>query len=352
MKGSQTEYNKIGKIILGRIDTGNIFPTNDCGMLANIAAEEKLYENGNLNLNQAAELVPVITEEMISTTQQELDVMSEYLTKKSIEIVRPAAVTENQKIETPSCSTSQFPVYCPRDIIINFRDLIIISPNLYQSRQDESYYYNEILTNETKNGRIVIDSPRPYLDMNDFNIESDAKYVLNTNKPVFEAANILIDGEHNAIYYQISHSGNQAGYLWLKDLIQKIYPDVTVYPLEVYNGTHLDTTISILNYETVALNPERVTDISRLPEPLRNRKHIFPDIIDTTMPNGLSSKWIGMNSLSISPTEMIVDSDQTAYIKQLEKHGFDVFPHKLSYSDVLEGGHHCTTSDLRRNESY
>ena len=162
----------------------------------------------------------------------------------------------------------------------------------------------------------------------------------------------MIDGEHNAIYYQISHSGNRAGYMWLKQIVEKMYPEVTVYPLSVYNGTHLDTTIAILNHDTVALNPERIPDPSVLPDPLKKRRHVFPDIIDTTHKEGLSSKWIGMNTLSVSPNDIIVNTDQINYIAQLESLGFTVFPHKLTFSDILEGGHHCTTSDLRRDEEY
>lgn len=352
MKGSQTEYNKITKLVLGRVDEGNKFPVNDLGMLSVIAAEEHLFNDGKLDLKKAAEVVPDITDEIISTTQKELQQLHDYYSSKDIEVVIPEAVPAGQTITTPHFSTSQFPVYCPRDILLNFRDLLIVSPNLYQSRIDEAAYYKEILENEAQNGRLVVYAPRPFLSPDDFIMSSDAHHVTETLTPVFEAANVLIDGEHNAVYYQISHSGNRAGYEWLKQIIESIYPDITVYPLEVYNGTHLDTTISILNYDTVALNPERIPDVSVLPTPLRDRKHIFPDIIDSTKPEGLSSKWIGMNSLSISPNEMVVDADQTKYIAQLEEAGFEVFPHKLTYCDVIEGGHHCTTSDLCRNETY
>lgn len=352
MKGSQTEYNQVTKLVLGRIDEGNLFPTNDLGMLSVIASEEGLFQDGKLDLERASKLIPEITTEIITTTQKELQELHDFFVSKNIEVVRPECVATAQEIITPHFKTTQFPVYCPRDILLNFRNLIIISPNLYQSRIDEAAYYKNILNIEAKEGRMIVYAPRPYLRLTDFDHNADAPQVLNTDSPVFEAANVLIDGEHDAIYYQISHSGNIAGYHWLKQLIGDIYPEVTVYPLYVYNGTHLDTTISILNYDTVALNPERIKDVSLLPEPLRKRKCIYPEITDVTNPMGLSSKWIGMNSFSISPKEIIVDKDQVSYIEQLESIGFDVFPHKYTYCDVLEGGHHCTTSDLRRNETY
>lgn len=351
--GSQTEYNQLSKVILGRLDEGNQFPTNDVPMLLMIAAEEGLTnETDELDIKTAAQKVPQITKEMVVQTNKELEQLEAFFLDKGIEVVRPHPVEPEQEVVTRNFKTTQFPVYCPRDVIFNFRNLIIISPNSYQSRVHEADYYADILDQERADGRVVIFAPRPQLADTDLNFNADAEYVLNTSDPIFEAANVLIDGEHKAIYYQISNSGNEAGYEWLKLLIEQIYPDVTVHPLRVYKGTHLDTTIAILNYDVVALNPERIPDVNVLPEPLKKRKHIFPDLVDTRNPNGLSSKWIGMNSLSLSPDVVVVDADQKKYIDQLEQAGFDVFPHKLTYSDVIEGGHHCTSSDLRRSENY
>jgi|GEM_PF-6736802 len=352
MKGTQTEYNTLRKVVLGRIDSDNTFPTNDIGMLAVIASDLSLYTDTNIDLQNAVKFIPEISQTIIETTQRELTTLKQILIDNNVEVVHPTAVPSKQTISTPTFDTTQFPVYCPRDILLNFRDLIIVAPNLYQSRIHESAYYQDILMEESKNGRLVVEAPRPYTSLNNFNTSKEAEYITNTDIPIFEAANVLIDGERNALYYQISHSGNWAGFYWLESMIKTIYPEVEVYPLEVYNGTHLDTTISILNYDTVALNPERITNTDLLPPPLQSRNHIFPDIIDATQNNGLSSKWIGMNSLSINPSTIVVDSDQTSYIKQLETNGFTVLPHKLTYCDVLEGGHHCTTSDLRRDENY
>ncbi|NCN11742.1 hypothetical protein GW937_00285 [Candidatus Kaiserbacteria bacterium] len=352
-KGPQTEYNPLKKVILGRLDVGNKFPKNDLGMLAMIAADQKIYTpNETLDLEKTKLLVPEITEIIQKTTEKELNELKEIFLSREIEVVRPDVVSSEHMVTTPNFTINQYPVYCPRDILFHFRDLTIISPNVYQSRNNEAIYYASILSAEQNDSRSVIHAPRPRLREVDFNLSSDGLSILSTEDPVFEAANTLIDGEHNAIYYQISHSGNSNGYHWLKNLIAMIYPEVVVYPLYVYDGMHIDTTIAILNYDTVALNPERVTDISILPEPLKNRRHIFPDIIDNRNENGLSSKWIGMNSLSLSPKEIIVDASQERYISQLTEIGMDVIPHLLTYSDVIEGGHHCTTSDLRRSESY
>jgi N-dimethylarginine dimethylaminohydrolase len=44
----------------------------------------------------------------------------------------------------------------------------------------------------------------------------------------------------------------------------------------------------------------------------------------------------------------VVDRDQTALIRLLEKEGLDVVPLKLRHSKMMGGGFHCVTLDIRR----
>ena len=62
----------------------------------------------------------------------------------------------------------------------------------------------------------------------------------------------------------------------------------------------------------------------------------------------IGSKWIDMNLFSINPNLVVVDRDQTALIKLLEKQGLDVIRLKLRHSKMLGGGFHCVTLDIRR----
>jgi N-dimethylarginine dimethylaminohydrolase len=55
-----------------------------------------------------------------------------------------------------------------------------------------------------------------------------------------------------------------------------------------------------------------------------------------------------MNLFSINPALVVVDRDQTALIRLLEKQGLDVIPLKLRHARMLGGGFHCATLDIRR----
>jgi len=62
----------------------------------------------------------------------------------------------------------------------------------------------------------------------------------------------------------------------------------------------------------------------------------------------IGSNWIDMNAFSINPDLVVVDKDQTALIKLIEKQGIDVIPIKLRHSKMMGGGFHCVTLDIRR----
>jgi arginine deiminase len=62
----------------------------------------------------------------------------------------------------------------------------------------------------------------------------------------------------------------------------------------------------------------------------------------------IGSDWIDMNILNIDPNLVVVDRNQAALIRLLEKQGLDVIPLKLRHSKMLGGGFHCVTLDIRR----
>ena len=70
--------------------------------------------------------------------------------------------------------------------------------------------------------------------------------------------------------------------------------------------------------------------------------------------DSVSSKWIGMNILSVDPQTVIVDERQVPLIRQLEKLGLTPVPIRFRHSYFM-GGIHCSTLDTVREselESY
>jgi glycine amidinotransferase/scyllo-inosamine-4-phosphate amidinotransferase 1 len=172
---------------------------------------------------------------------------------------------------------------------------------------------------------------------------------LGEAEPAFEAANVLRCGRD--LFYQVSTSGNELGRIWLESVLAP--QGYRVHPVrDVYAYTHLDSTISLLRPGLVLLNPERVTE-ENLPEPLRGWDRIWcPPMRVSAAPvaeHPLSSVWLGMNLLMVTPELAIVDAGQHELIKELERHHIDVLPRTLRHGQSLGGGFHCVTLDTVRD---
>jgi N-dimethylarginine dimethylaminohydrolase len=200
-----------------------------------------------------------------------------------------------------------------------------------------------------KSGAKWYGAPRPMLLDSLFEVDPD-KPTPRNHEPAFDAANVLRLGQD--LIYLVSGTGNRLGGKWLQTILGDAF---RVHFLEdVYYGSHIDSTFVALRPGLLLCNPARVDDDS-LPEILKQWDVIYSPPMAATdrhdadyLSKSIGSDWIDMNLFSISPDLVVVDRDQTALIKLLEKQGLDVAPLKLRHSKMLGGGFHCVTVDIRR----
>jgi glycine amidinotransferase len=102
----------------------------------------------------------------------------------------------------------------------------------------------------------------------------------------------------------------------------------------------------------VLLNSGRVTP-ENCPEIFRKWDKIwFQDCV--AQPIGLGdfhppcSTYIGMNILSVDTHTIICDDQQVPLMRELSRHGIDSIGIPFRHAQVLSGGMHCVTLDLRR----
>ena len=182
-----------------------------------------------------------------------------------------------------------------------------------------------------------------------FEVDLD-KPTPRNDEPAFDAANVLRLGRD--LIYLVSGTGNELGGQWLQTLLGE---DFRVHFLkDVYYGSHIDSTFVALRPGLMLCNPARLNSDS-LPEILKQWDVIYSPPMESAstydadyLSKSIGSNWIDMNLFSINPDLVVVDRDQTALIKLLEKHGLDVIPLKLRHSKMLGGGFHCITLDTRR----
>jgi N-dimethylarginine dimethylaminohydrolase len=228
-------------------------------------------------------------------------------------------------------------------------DHIIETPNVIRSRAHEIFSYRTLLIDYMKSGAKWYSAPKPILLDSLFDVDLDKPSPRN-DEPAFDAVNILRFGRD--LIYLVSATGNKLGGCWLQTILGG---EFRVHFLEdVYYGSHIDSTFVALRPGLILCNPARVNNGS-LPDILRQWKIIYSPPMENTdgydadyLYKSIGSDWIDMNVLSINPHLAVVDRDQKALIRLLEREGIDVIPLKLRHSKMLGGGFHCVTLDTRR----
>jgi N-dimethylarginine dimethylaminohydrolase len=238
---------------------------------------------------------------------------------------------------------------CPRDILLVIGDHIIETPNVIRSRAQETFSYRTMMVDYLKSGAKWYSAPKPMLLDSLFEVDLD-KPTPRNDEPAFDAANVLRLGQD--LIYLVSSTGNELGGQWLQTILGDAFR--VHFLKDVYYGSHIDSTFVALRPGLMLCNPARLND-ETLPEILKQWDVIYSPPMEGAgkydadyLSKSIGSNWIDMNLFSINPNLVVVDQDQTALIRLLEKQGLDVIPLKLRHAKMLGGGFHCITLDIRR----
>ena len=288
-------------------------------------------------------------QQIIEETEEDLDGFVEILQGQGVSVKRPETWSHEEEFSTINWKSRGYYNYCPRDIILVIGDHIIETPNVIRSRAQESHSYRSLMMEYLKSGAKWYSAPKPMLLDSLFDVDMSKPSPRN-DEPAFDAANVLRLGED--LIYLVSATGNEMGGQWLQTMLGDKFR--VHFLKDVYYGSHIDSTFVALRPGLMLCSPGRVND-DTVPEILKQWEVIYSPPMENTNQYGadylsrsIGSKWIDMNLFSINPSLVVVDKDQTALIKLLEKHGLDVIPHKLRHSKMLGGGFHCITLDTRR----
>ena len=286
---------------------------------------------------------------IINETEEDLNGFVTVLEEAGVTVKRPETWQHEAKFSTINWESEGYYNYCPRDIMLVIGDHIIETPNVMRSRQQESFSYRKMMVDYFRSGAKWYSAPKPMLLDSLFDVDM-SKPTPRNDEPAFDAANILRLGRD--LLYLVSGTGNEMGGQWLQTILGD---EFRVHFLkDVYYGSHIDSTFVALRPGLVLCNPGRI-NADTLPEIFKQWEVIYSPPMENTdsfdadyLAKSIGSKWIDMNLFSINPNLVVVDKDQTALIKLLEKQGLDVIRHKLRHSKMLGGGYHCVTLDIRR----
>ncbi|CAK0757077.1 Inosamine-phosphate amidinotransferase 1 [Gammaproteobacteria bacterium] len=292
---------------------------------------------------------------IVEEAEEDLALLADTFQKLGISVRRPQVTDHSLPVVTPLWKTEGLFNYCPRDILLAIGDTIIESPSPMRARLLEAQAYHHLMPKVMENGCRWIAAPRPVLADELFDLDNPDHECLKNTEVVFDAANVLRLGRD--ILFLISNTGNDAGLSWLQNTLGETY---RVHSCRhIYKHTHIDTTLIPLRPGLIMVNGARVNS-DNLPPILKSWDTIyFSDVVDIGFSGGghrgCASEWIGLNLLMINPTLAVVDKNQMALIRLLEKYGIDCIPLAMRHARTLGGGFHCVTLDTRRKgtlESY
>lgn len=288
-------------------------------------------------------------EQIIEEAEEDLQEFIAELEKQGVAVKRPETWPHERTFSTVHWETEGYYNYCPRDLMLVVGNQIIETPNVIRARSQETFSYRSLLLDYMKSGAKWISAPKPMLLDSLFDVDL-AKPTPRNDEPAFDAANVLRLGRD--LIYLVSATGNEMGGQWLQSILGDGFR--VHFLKDVYFGSHIDSTLAVLRPGLILCNPARIRK-DDLPEIFKQWEVIYSPPMENTerysedyLAKCIGSDWIDMNVFSISPDCVVVDRDQTALIKLLEKHGLDVIPIKLRHSKMLGGGFHCVTLDVRR----
>jgi N-dimethylarginine dimethylaminohydrolase len=335
---SFNEYDPLKTVIVGSATNAN-FPVHD-----------KLFQQSMKFAGWKDTPPPVgcVSKKIIEETNEDLEVLANALSGLGIKVLRPDVIDFSKTVRTLDWSSDGQYAYCPRDTLLVLGDQVIEAPMSTRARQHEVLAFDSIRRAAIESGMRWWAAPRPRL-LDTENYVKSSKFHLTNCEPAFDAANIARFGYD--LLYLVSSTGNRAGAYWLQNML----PDYRVHVTDVYDAAHIDSTIVPIEYNWLVLNGERVND-DNLPAFLKDHSKIYitEDMINPQGFEGYpyASKWIAINMLALGNFTVVVDKNQDAIIKELEKKNFTVIPLELRHARTLGGGFHCVTLDLERDPGY
>jgi glycine amidinotransferase len=249
----------------------------------------------------------------------------------------------------------------PRDMYLCIGGTIIETPPTNRKRYFEHVLLHDIFMDYFRKGAKWTVAPRPFLS------DTSTDYAFwkeKLNEPIrlpselesqfdisFDAANCLKFGR--TILMNVGTKNHELGAKWLADQL----PEYKIETLRLCDN-HIDGHLMPLAPGRLLVNEGAMFGYyNQLPSSLR-KWDVIPILDKATDFNYPSDHLqmatnVGMsvNVLSLDEKRVLIRDTAKLTIKALEQAGFDPIPFRLRHSELFGGGIHCSTVDVRREDS-
>lgn len=255
----------------------------------------------------------------------ERETLVKVLQKYGVEVLRPRKLTEVEKTLNKGYGASNFFVRDPFFTIGNF---LIEGSLRFFHRRNEIFPVRDILSTEANiNNVVYISVPRPDIS-NGFESEKG---------PFLEGGDVIVY-EKNIFVGNSGLASNEAGYRWLKNLLEPQGYCVIQVPL-LPNVLHLDCALSLVREGLMIVSEKAL--INGIPEIFSNWDKIIID------PKEI--QYLTINGLPINENTYIADiAFKDSIGKELEKRGIKVEYIDFKISRSFGGSFRCSTQALLR----
>lgn len=306
-----------------------------------------------------------IKQRYVDELNEDIEGLVATLQDLSITVHRPIDLdASTATVRTLAWSANAVPALNIRDNTLILGDEIIETPPMIRSRYFETRLLTTVFAHYFKQGARWTTMPRPIMTDASFDLSYANASAGGPTEPItdpqsspydvgyemmLDAAQCLRLGRDLVV--NISTANHALACDWLERHLEGRFRIHRVYRL---SDSHIDSMVLALRPGTLLIRNEKVTDF--LPEELRKWEMIvapppgansFPIYEDEDLI--LTSPFIDLNVLSVSPDTVVVNEACPDLIGTLERHRFTVVPVRHRHRRLFGGGFHCFTLDTVRD---
>ncbi|WP_315765134.1 MULTISPECIES: hypothetical protein [unclassified Bradyrhizobium] len=305
-----------------------------------------------------------IKDRYLAELNEDVEGIVDALKSLNVTVHRPMTLdASTAEVRTLAWSAAVVPPLNVRDIALVVGDEVIETPPMLRSRYFETQFLKPIFASYFRNGSRWTVMPRPLMTDHSF----DPSYALSTaggptepiqnyeSHPYDVGLEMMWDGAQclrigRDLIVNISTDNHAMACDWLERHLDGRFRIHRVYKL---SDSHIDSKVLALAPGRLLVRSRDVADY--LPRAMRNWDMIVaPDPLQNNFPTYddddliLTSLYIDLNVLSVSPDVVLVNEACPELVRLLEQNRFQVVPVRHRHRRLFGGGFHCFTLDTVR----
>lgn len=305
-----------------------------------------------------------IKQRYVDELNEDVEQMADILESLSVTVHRPMPLDpETAEIKSLSWTATVLPPLNLRDNALILGDEIIETPPMLRARYLETQFLTPVFADYFRQGARWTVMPRPLMTDSSFDPTYTDRSVGNTEltgepepTPYDVGYEIMIDGAQclrlgRDLVVNIATENHAMACDWLERHLEGRF---RVHRMHRLTANHIDSMVLALRPGLLLVRTPGVADY--LPEALRKWDMIVsPEPENANFPRYddddliLTSPYIDLNVLSVSPDTVMVNDACPQLARTLEQHGFTVVPVRHRHRRLFGGGLHCFTLDTVRD---